>query len=152
MAKLDAQKVLFAIRSTAAKSGSRSAILQTAADEMRAAGAPYTSVYFYMLPKKDLLVLEAYSGRETHHTEIPVGTGVCGTAVATGKDQNIGDVRAASNYLACNLQTRSELVILIRKHGEIIGQIDIDSDVHDPFTKDEELAVRTIADELGRVL
>jgi L-methionine (R)-S-oxide reductase len=152
MAILDASKVLFAIRSTAARNAGRAEILATASREIRAAGPPYTSVYMYMLQQKDLLVLEAHAGRDTHHTQIPVGTGVCGTAIASGKDQNVGDVRAVSNYLACNLQTRSELVILIRKNGEILGQIDIDSDVPNPFTPEEEAAVRTIADELGRSL
>ena len=63
----------------------------------------------------DELVLEAYAGRDTDHTRIPVGQGVCGTAVATGLDQNVPDVRAVENYLACNTWTRSELVVLIRR-------------------------------------
>ena len=61
------------------------------------------------------LVLEAFAGRETDHTRIPVGQGVCGTAVATGEDQNVPDVRAVANYIACNTWTRSELVVLIRR-------------------------------------
>ena len=44
----------------------------------------------------------------------PFGKGVCGTAVATGEDQNVGDVRARENYIACNLFTKSELVVLIK--------------------------------------
>ena len=98
------------------------------------------------------LVLEAYAGRETDHTRIPVGKGVCGTAVATGEDQNVPDVRAISNYLACNAWTRSELVVLIRRGAVILGQIDIDSDVPDPFTPDEEAAVRRVADALAVLL
>ena len=78
------------------------------------AGAPYTSVYMYMLHGEEL-VLEAYAGRDTEHTRIAVGQGVCGTAVATGTDQNVPDVRAMYNYIACNTWTRSELVVLIRR-------------------------------------
>ena len=100
----------------------------------------------------DELVLEAFSGRETEHTRIAVGQGVCGTAVATGEDQNVGDVRARENYIACNLFTRSELVVLIRRGARILGQIDIDSDVPDPFTGDEERAVRQVADALAVLL
>ena len=85
-----------------------------AAEKIRAAGAPYTSVYLYML-HGDELVLEAFAGRDTEHTRIPVGKGVCGTAVATGQDQNVPDVRAVENYIACNTWTRSELVVLIRR-------------------------------------
>ena len=98
------------------------------------------------------LHLEAFSGRATEHTRIAVGHGVCGTAVATGEDQNVGDVRARENYIACNLFTRSELVVLIRRGAHILGQIDVDSDVPDPFTDEEERAVRQVADALAVLL
>jgi GAF domain-containing protein len=100
----------------------------------------------------DNLALEAFAGRETEHTRITVGHGVCGTAVATGKDQNVGDVRAITNYIACNTFTRSELVVLIRRGDTILGQIDVDSDVPDPFTPEEEAAVKRIADALAVLL
>ncbi|HEX3926548.1 MAG TPA: GAF domain-containing protein [Gemmatimonadales bacterium] len=129
----------------------RAHLLTLAADLIRGAGEPYTSVYLYML-SGDTLSLEAWSGRETEHTAIPVGKGVCGTAVATGTDQNVGDVRSRENYIACNLYTRSELVVLIRRGGHILGQIDIDSDQVDPFTVDEEAAVRLVADALAVLL
>jgi GAF domain-containing protein len=77
---------------------------------------------------------------------------VCGTAVATGRDQNVPDVTAVANYLACNTWTRSELVVLIRRGNLILGQIDIDSDEPDPFTADEEEAVRKVADALAVLL
>jgi GAF domain-containing protein len=150
-AVLDAEKVVAALRGAFAREAGRQALLQMAADRIRAAGAPYTSVYLYML-HDDELRLEAYSGRETEHTRIPVGTGVCGTAVATGQDQNIGDVRGLGNYLACNLETRAELVVLIRRGAAILGQIDIDSDVTDPFTVAEQEAVKTVADALAVLL
>ncbi|HVH69255.1 MAG TPA: hypothetical protein VM716_15410, partial [Gemmatimonadales bacterium] len=56
---------------------SRHGLLQLACDRLRALGAPYTSVYAYML-HGDELRLEAFAGRETEHTRIPVGQGVCG--------------------------------------------------------------------------
>ena len=150
-AVLDADRVVAALRGAFARDAGREVLLQLAADRIRAAGAPYTSVYLYML-HDDELRLEAFSGRETEHTRIPVGTGVCGTAVATGQDQNIGDVRGIGNYLACNLETRSELVILIRRGPAILGQIDIDSDVTDPFTAAEQEAVKAVADALAVLL
>ena len=100
----------------------------------------------------DELVLEAHAGRETEHTRIPVGKGVCGTAVTTGKDQNVPDVRAAENYIACNTWTRSELVVLIRRGERILGQIDVDSDEPDPFTPEEEAEARRVADALAVLL
>ena len=151
MPVLDASRVIAALRGTFAKEASREELLRTAAERIRAAGPPYTSVYLYML-HGDELVLEAYAGRETEHTRIPVGTGVCGTAVASGKDQNVPDVTAVGNYLACNTWTRSELVVLIRRGSLVLGQIDVDSDVPDPFTPEEEAQVRQVADALAVLL
>ena len=146
---LDAGPVIEALR--AARDGGRPALLAIAARAMRAAGGPYTSVYLYMLHGNEL-VLEAYDGRATEHTRIPVGRGVCGTAVADHRDQNVPDVTALSNYLACNFYTRSELVVLIEKNGEILGQIDVDSDVPAGFSDPEHQAVRRIADQLAALL
>ena len=151
MPVLDAGRVVAALRGAFARTVTREDLLRTAAEKIRAAGTPYTSVYLYMLHSNEL-VLEAYAGRETDHTRIPVGTGVCGTAVASGLDQNVPDVSAVGNYLACNTWTRSELVVLIRRGTMILGQIDIDSDVADPFTPEEEAAVKQVADALAVLL
>lgn len=151
MPVLDSDRVVAALRGAFARDEGRQGLLRLAAERIRAAGPPYTSVYLYMLHGNDL-VLEAYAGRETEHTRIPVGQGVCGTAVASGKDQNVPDVLAVENYLACNVWTRSELVVLIRRGNLILGQIDIDSDVPDPFTPEEEAAVKRVADALGILL
>ena len=145
---LDSDRVVAALRGSFAREEGREGLLRTAAEKIRAAGPPYTSVYLYML-HGDELVLEAFAGRQTDHTRIPVGVGVCGTAVASGEDQNVADVRAVTNYLACNAWTRSELVVLIRRGSLILGQIDIDSDVSNPFTAEEEAAVKRVADALG---
>lgn len=151
LARLEADRIVAALRGAFTRNASRTELLQLAADRMRATGSPYTSVYLYML-HGDELVLEAFAGRETDHTRIPVGKGVCGTAVAEGQDQVVPDVRAISNYLACNLDTRSELVALIRRGPLILGQIDVDSDALDPFTPEEHAAVRQVADALAVLL
>lgn len=151
MPVLNGDRIVAALRGAFAREESRQMLLELAAQRIRAAGAPYTSVYLYML-HGDTLVLEAFDGRETDHTRIPVGKGVCGTAVATGVDQNVGDVTAVGNYLACNTFTRSELVVLIRRGDLILGQIDIDSDVIDPFTDAEQAEVKKVADALAVLL
>jgi len=98
------------------------------------------------------LELGPYLGAKTTHTRIPVGKGICGTAVAENRDQNVPDVNAVSNYLACSRDTRSELVVLIRdKKGKVLGQIDIDSHAPNAFGPEEESAVRKVADELGEL-
>lgn len=148
---LDATRIVAALRGAFTREASRGDLLRLAAEKMQAAGPPYTSVYLYML-HRDELVLEAFAGRDTEHTRIPVGKGVCGTAVATGEDQNVGDVRTIGNYLACNTFTRSELVVLIRRGKTILGQIDVDSDVSDPFTPAEVAEVTRVADALAVLL
>jgi L-methionine (R)-S-oxide reductase len=148
---LDSERIVAALRGAFAREEGRQKLLDIAAEKIRAAGPPYTSVYLYML-HGDELVLEAYAGRETDHTRIPVGVGVCGTAVATRQDQNVPDVRRVENYLACNVWTRSELVVLIRRGNLILGQVDIDSDLPGPFTPEEEAAVKQVADALAILL
>lgn len=93
----------------------------------------------------DVLRLDAYVGAFTDHTEIPVGRGVCGTAVAENRNQVIADVRALDNYLACSLQTRSEIVVLIRNGDTILGQIDIDGHVVGTFDQNDEAFLEELA-------
>ncbi len=93
----------------------------------------------------EMLHLDAYVGAATDHTEIPVGRGVCGTAVVENKNQVIEDVRELSNYLSCSAFTRSELVVLIR-HGEtILGQIDIDGHEVGAFDAQDERFLEDLA-------
>jgi len=148
---LPTSPIVRALRAAHVHDASRAELLQLACDRLRGLGAPYTSVYAYMLHDGEL-VLEAFSGRETEHTRIPVGRGVCGTAVATGEDQNVPDVAAVGNYLACNLETKSELVVLIRRGQTTLGQLDVDSDVPAGFTEPHHRAVKEIADALAVLL
>ena len=98
------------------------------------------------------LWLHNYMGPGTDHAKIPVGTGVCGRAVAERTNLNIADVSAEENYLVCSPDTRSELVILIRAGEEIFGQIDVDSDDEAAFTEEDEMALISIADKLAEQL
>jgi GAF domain-containing protein len=146
-----ATTVVRALRAAHLHDEGRQALLQMACERIRAWGPPYTSVYAYMLHGIEL-VLEAFAGRETEHTRIPVGKGVCGTAVAEKRDQNVADVSAVGNYLACNLFTKSELVVLIRRGDHILGQIDVDSDVPNGFGEREHADVKEVADALAVLL
>ena len=147
----EASKIVRALRAAHLHDTGRHSLLQMACDRLRALGAPYTSVYAYMLHGTEL-VLEAHAGRDTEHTRIPVGVGVCGTAVSAKQDQNVPDVSAAGNYLACNTFTKSELVVLIRRGDHIIGQIDIDSDVRAGFGEKQYAEVKEVADALAVLL
>jgi len=147
----EASKIVRALRAGHLHDIGRQGLLQMACDRVRGLGAPYTSVYAYML-HGDELALEAFAGRETEHMRIPVGTGVCGTAVASRQDQNVPDVTRNGNYLACNAWTKSELVVLIRRGDAILGQLDIDSDVPAGFGDKEYADVKEVADALAVLL
>ena len=151
MTVVNGEKIVAALRGAFTHDATAKDLLQLAADRIQGSGPPYTSVYMYML-KGDLLDLEAFAGRPTDHTKIPVGKGVCGTAVAENRDLNIPDVREVGNYISCSIHTRSELVVLIRRGPLILGQIDVDSDQVDPFTDAEEAEIKKIADALAVLL
>jgi len=89
----------------------------------------YNWVGFYMLDPADsaMLVLGPFHGAPTPHVRIPVTEGICGAAVAQGETVIVDDVSADPRYLACSLETRSEIVVPIRVRGKIVGEIDIDS-------------------------
>ena len=89
----------------------------------------YNWVGFYMLDPADpqMLVLGPFVGAPTEHTRIPVTEGICGAAVAQEQTVIIDDVHSDPRYLACSLETKSEIVVPIRAHGKIVGEIDIDS-------------------------
>ena len=93
------------------------------------------------------LVVGPFAGSEEppEHSRIEVGDGVCGTAVAEDRNQLVEDVRELDNYLACSLSTRSELVVLIREDGRVVGQFDIDSDERGTFTQEDEALLEELA-------
>lgn len=151
VAALRADAIVRALQGAFARDAARAELLQLVADKMRDTGSPYTGVYLYMLHDGHL-VLEAHAGRETEHTRIPVGVGICGRAVQEDRDLNVRDVSQADGYLACSIETKSELVVLIRRRHEVLGQIDVDSDVPNGFPPEEEAAVREVADALAVLL
>lgn len=98
----------------------------------------------------ETLILDEYVGASTDHTRIAVGVGVCGTAVAQKQNQVIADVRELTNYLACSIETRAELVVLIMSPDhEILGQIDIDGHTVGAFDASDEAMLEAIAKTLA---
>jgi GAF domain-containing protein len=103
----------------------------------------------YELFSDDVLRLGPFIGAPSDHVVISIGRGVCGSAVAEKCNKNIPDVTKEPNYLACSNNTKSELVVLIRKGDTIYAQVDIDShdvDAFDPVTADQ---VQKVADWLA---
>jgi GAF domain-containing protein len=128
------------------------ALLRRAVRTIKSADDRYDWVGIYLVGEAEELWLHNYVGEPTLHAKIPVGTGVCGRAVAQRRNFNIKDVSKEENYLACSPDTKSELVILIRAGEDIFGEIDIDSDQAAAFTEDDEIALISIADKLAEQL
>ena len=94
----------------------------------------------------DTLVLGPWKGKQaTEHIQIPIGSGVCGSAAKSGKTNLVSDVNKDDRYLACFVSTRSEIVVPIKKKGEVIGEIDIDSDVTNAFNNKDVIFLEKIA-------
>jgi GAF domain-containing protein len=98
----------------------------------------------------DALWLGPYVGDATEHIRISIGQGVCGTAVAQEKNLIVPDVRQLDNYLACSLKTRAEIVVLIRRGNQIVGQIDADADETNAFDTSDESMLIAVAEMLGK--
>ena len=126
------------------------ALLRAAVRRIKQSDDKFDWVGVYLLNAEDKeLWLHNYIGRGTEHAKIPVGSGVCGTAVAEGANQVVDDVSKVDNYLACDPHVISEMVVLIRAGEDIFGQIDIDSHESAAFATDDEAAVQLVADKLA---
>jgi L-methionine (R)-S-oxide reductase len=103
----------------------------------------YNWVGFYMLEpgaNPPVLVLGHYRGAMTPHTRIPLNQGICGAAASSGKTVVVDDVSSDSRYLACSLETKSEIVVPVFLNGQVAGELDIDSHFPAAFaTADREL-------------
>jgi L-methionine (R)-S-oxide reductase len=86
---------------------------------------------FYFLQGREL-VLGPFQGRPAC-VRIPVGRGVCGTAVSERRTQVVADVHAFPGHIACDLRSRSEIVVPLWSGDEVVGVLDIDSPVTDRF-------------------
>jgi len=126
------------------------ALLGSAVRHLASMSPKFNWVGIYLLKGK-VLELGPFIGAATDHKRIPVGRGICGKAVAENRDIiNVPDVTKDSDYLACSLETKSELVVLIRNaDGKILGQIDIDSHEAGAFESTDVEAVEKVAKELS---
>jgi GAF domain-containing protein len=90
-----------------------------------------------------MLVLGAFQGAMTPHTRIPLHQGICGAAASTGETVIVDDVSKDPRYLACSLETKSEIVVPVFVRGKVVGELDIDSHFPAAFKdEDRELVVR----------
>ncbi|HXE76197.1 MAG TPA: GAF domain-containing protein [Candidatus Xenobia bacterium] len=111
----------------------------------------YNWVGFYFVEGNEL-VLGPFVGAPSPHVRIPIGKGICGAAVAERQTVVVPDVNADPRYLACSIQTKSEIVVPIEHEGRIVGEIDIDSHTRNAFTIDDRSLLEAIARRVAPVL
>jgi L-methionine (R)-S-oxide reductase len=114
----------------------------------------YNWTGFYMLDANDpeMLVLGPFHGAPTEHVRIPVNEGICGAAVAENDTVIVDDVHSDPRYLACSLETRSEIVVPIRVYGAVVGEIDIDSHDLAAFSAQDRVFLEECAAIVGRFM
>lgn len=105
-------------------------------------------VGFYLVdPDADReLVLGPYVGEETDHTRIPFGKGICGQAAETNETFVVQDVSQEDNYLACSIHVKAEIVVPVRKDGEFVAELDIDSHTKDSLTDEHQAMLEEVCD------
>ena len=96
-----------------------------------------------------MLGLGAFEGAMTPHTRIPLHQGICGAAASSGKTVVVDDVSKDARYLACSLETKSEIVVPVFAHGKVVGELDIDSHFPAAFAPDDQRFVQHCAALVG---
>ena len=115
----------------------------------------YNWVGFYMLEagaEPPMLVLGAFEGAMTPHTRIPLNQGICGAAASSGQTVVVDDVSKDPRYLACSLETKSEIVVPVFVHDKVVGELDIDSHFAAAFTSEHQKLVQHCAQLVGKKL
>ncbi len=111
----------------------------------------WVGFYFKNGDKRELK-LGPYAGAPTDHTIIPYGKGICGQVAESNQNFVVPDVKAQDNYIACSITVKAEIVVPLFVNGENIGQIDIDSNTADPFTKEDEHFLEYVNFEVAKIL
>ena len=111
----------------------------------------WVGFYFKNGDKRELK-LGPYAGAPTDHTIIPYGKGICGQVAESNENFVVPDVQAQDNYIACSITVKAEIVVPLFVNGENIGQIDIDSNTADPFTKADEHFLEFVNFEVAKIL
>jgi L-methionine (R)-S-oxide reductase len=104
----------------------------------------YSWVGIYLLDGNEL-VLGPFQGKPSPHTRIPLGRGICGAAAAEKATIVVDDVNADPRYLACSVDTLSEIVVPIMRGDDVLGEIDVDSDRLAAFGQADRQLLETVA-------
>jgi len=120
------------LRTELAGADAGQAALETAVRVLKDSRPSYTWVGIYLLHGNEL-VLGPFAGKPSPHVRIPLGRGICGAAAAERATIVVDDVNADPRYLACSVDTKSEIVVPIMEGTDVLGEIDVDSDLPAAF-------------------
>jgi GAF domain-containing protein len=140
-------ELLHDLRAALAATPDGTAAMDTVVELLKQRVPDYTWVGIYLVEGSEL-VLGPYRGKPSPHTRIPLGRGICGAAATEKATIIVDDVNADPRYLACSIETRSEIVVPIMRGEAVLGEIDIDSDRPAAFTS----ADRNLLEKLAAML
>lgn len=127
--------------------------LQALCDHLNRNEKKYTWVGFYIMNHETRhLHLGPFTGKETDHTVIPFGKGICGQVAESGHTYTAEDVSAEGNYIACSHDVRSEIVIPIYDGEKLTAQLDIDSVEVNAFSREDQQMLEDICRSIGEKL
>jgi L-methionine (R)-S-oxide reductase len=136
--------VLANVRTVIAQAPSYTDAMLEAVNVLKSEMPDYSWVGIYLLDGQDL-ILGPYRGKPSPHTRIPLNQGICGAAASTRETIIVDDVDADPRYLACSLETRSEIVVPIMRGHDVLGEIDIDSDRKAAFSAADRELLEAVA-------
>ncbi len=145
------QQPLIAIRSAIAAAPNAQSAMRQAVQLLKDAMPHYTWVGIYLIEGNEL-VLGPFLGKPSPHTRIPLGRGICGAAATEKATIVVDDVNADPRYLACSIETRSEIVVPIMDGTTVLGEIDIDSDQPAAFGAADRALLEQVAGLLAEAL
>jgi GAF domain-containing protein len=152
MTDMDRRDLARAITSAIAAAPDADSAMKQAVELLKDGVPDYTWVGIYLMEREDELVLGPFRGKPSPHTRIPLGSGICGAAATEKATIVVDDVNADPRYLACSLETKSEIVVPIMDGSRVLGEIDIDSDKAAAFGAADRALLEPIAAQLAERL
>jgi len=150
-----AQEALRELDKAAATASSATELMQSVVMLLNERMLKYNWVGFYMLEEdkgEPVLALGPFVGAMTPHTRISLNQGICGAAASSGETVVVDDVNNDPRYLACSIETKSEIVVPVFANGKVVGELDIDSHFLAAFGPSDREIVEYSANLVGKYI
>jgi GAF domain-containing protein len=151
MAAVTYDDILASLKTTIAQAPTPDEAMRQAVAILKHQVPDYAWVGIYLMDGNEL-VLGPFLGKPSPHTRIPLNQGICGAAASHKRTIIVDDVDVDPRYLACSLETRSEIVVPIMRGTTVLGEIDIDSDKKAAFGRSDRELLESVAALLARRL